>query len=141
MYYVAYGSNIPTEEINSRCYNPKFVGSGYIEDYKLVFNYHADIEVSNGDKVPCVVYEIDDTELKGLDFYEGFPRYYGRHNVLVTLKTEYGKEFKIKALVYEMQIENKVRREPDYSYVNRIMNGYREFKLDETYLLDALKEV
>ena len=72
-----------------------------------------------------------------LDFYEGYPKYYGRHYVLV--ETENGETEK--AIVYEMNIENKAPYSPSKDYFECIKDGYKEFGLDYKYLNDAVAEV
>ena len=137
MLYVAYGSNIPTKQILSRCPSAVFYGKGFIKDYELKFNFHADIEPCIGEKVPCVVWDIDNVDFQMLDYYEGYPRYYGRHYVFVELENG---EME-KAIVYEMNIERKVLTSPSKDYVDCIRSGYKEFNLDEWHLDKAIDEI
>ena len=51
----AYGSNLSVSQMAYRCPEAKIVGTGKINDYKLVFRYHADIEKSVGSYVPVLV--------------------------------------------------------------------------------------
>lgn len=149
IYYVGYGSNIPSEEMISRCPSAKYIAKGYIKDYDLNFNYYADIDIAIGCKVPCVVYEIDESDLQNLDYYEGYPTLYCRHyvNVIVTDTIIEGVKCKlnndkciIKALVYEMNLEHKEEQMPLNSYVKRILSGYVEYDLDKNYILNKVEE-
>ena len=138
MLYVGYGSNIPSNEMFSRCHSAKYVGKGYIKDYELKFNFHADIDYKKGSKVPCVVYEITSKyDIENLDFYEGYPHYYDRHNVDVILDNGENLE----CVVYEMTPKAKQPSSPTHEYFYRILKGYKEYELDENVLKTALKNV
>ena len=138
MLYVAYGSNIPSRELLVRCPSAKFVGKGYIENYKLRFNMYADVSPSVGDRVPCVVYDItNDKDWEMLDYYEGYPTLYTKHNVSVTLENI--GDIDVECVVYEMVDNFKiVDKLPSDSYINRVLVGYEEYKLDVNYFKTAL---
>ena len=73
MYYVAYGSNLDVKQMAYRCPRANVVGTGTIQDYKFVFDVHADIRKTKGNNVKVVVWDIDEYDLESLDMYEGYP--------------------------------------------------------------------
>ena len=74
--YIAYGSNMNIEQMSRRCPNAKPIGKTVLKNYKLVFKGVADIEKSESEEVPIVVWEITKECEKALDIYEGYPRLY-----------------------------------------------------------------
>ena len=62
MYYAAYGSNINLEQMAYRCPYSHVIGKGKVLNYRLVFNFHADIIPANGVDTPVLIWEIDDSD-------------------------------------------------------------------------------
>ena len=84
--YVAYGSNLSVEQMALRCPDATIIGTGKIQDYKLVFRFHADIEKSKGSYVPVLVWKISKADEKRLDIYEGVAGgYYHQEEVKVLM--------------------------------------------------------
>ena len=84
--YVAYGSNLSVEQMALRCPDATIIGTGRIQDYKLVFRFHADIEKSKGSYVPVLVWKISKADEKRLDIYEGVSSgYYHQEEVKVLM--------------------------------------------------------
>ena len=82
----AYGSNLSVSQMAYRCPDAKIIGTGKINDYKLVFRYHADIEKSVGSYVPVLVWELNKADEKQLDRYEGVKGgYYHQEDVTVLM--------------------------------------------------------
>ena len=78
MNYIAYGSNMNTRQMASRCPGAKLIGTGKLLGEKLSFYVHATVERS-GIKcayVPVAIWEISHEHEELLDRYEGFPNYY-----------------------------------------------------------------
>lgn len=136
--YVAYGSNMNLNQMKYRCPKSKPIGKAYLHGYELVFNYHADVIPTGNpnDVVPVALWEIDPTEWKRLDMYEGYPRYYIRETV--TVKTEDGKE--VEAIVYVMAKDRKGRYAPSADYFYGIVEGCKDFGIPTDHLRDALKK-
>lgn len=92
-YYFAYGSNMDNAQMTERCPNARYIGKGYLPDYKLAFTRNsrkwdsavADILVSPGETVWGIIYIVTDEDLKKLDIREGHPTIYRRksENVMV----------------------------------------------------------
>lgn len=126
MYYVAYGSNINLEQMAYRCPNSHVVGVGKIPNYKLVFNFHADVIPFDGDYTPVLIWEIDDSDWLHLDRYEGYPKYY----IKKVVKVENEKGETIDAIVYVMADDRKGFDLPSRDYFRTIKNGYIENGMD-----------
>ena len=135
-YYIAYGSNLNLEQMGYRCPTATVLGATKLIGYKLVFkgspiNAYATIEASENGIVPVVVWELQKQDEKVLDIYEGFPKFYYKENLRVTVN---GKE--IEAMVYIMD-STKIGV-PSLRYYNVIKTGYRTFNFDLTLLEEAL---
>ena len=136
-YYTAYGSNLVLDEMRMRCPNAVKVGASVLNDYRLEFRYYLTIVPEKGAVTPIGVFQIEDTDERNLDFYEGYPSLYYKTEVSFMLD---GKEEK--GLVYIMNSPGKGGIEPDTSpsksYLERCLRGYEDFGLDSEYLTDAL---
>lgn len=131
--YIAYGSNMNIEQMSRRCPNAKPIGKTVLKNYKLVFKGVADIEKSESEEVPIVVWEITKECEKALDIYEGYPRLYRKEYVQIEIngKTEL-------AMVYVMNYAKGAR--PSEYYYNVIKQGYKDFDINIAPLEKALKE-
>ncbi len=131
--YIAYGSNMNIEQMSRRCPNAKPIGKTVLKNYKLVFKGVADIEKSESEEVPIVVWEITKECEKALDIYEGYPRLYRKEYVpiLINGKTEL-------AMVYVMNYAKGAK--PSEYYYNVIKQGYKDFDINIAPLEKALKE-
>ena len=78
MKYIAYGSNMVSEQMAWRCPEAKLIGTGYLEGARLEFYLHATVERTalKSDRAPVAVWEINSHDERNLDRYEGFPNYY-----------------------------------------------------------------
>lgn len=136
MYYVAYGSNMNLKQMQRRCPKSRVVCNGVLIGWKLVFNIHADIIYTGNkeDKVPVVLWDISKNDWKSLDMYEGFPKYYIKKNVKVTI--EHG--YIIDAVVYVMADNRKGIALPFRNYFETILTGYKENGINTDTLYAAL---
>lgn len=143
MLYTSYGSNMNKEQMKHRCPFTKPYGTGKLYGWKLVFNLHADIiETGNKDDfVPVVVWNLENkTDKEMLDGYEGYPSYYIKRNVNVVMD---GTGEEVKTMVYVMSKRNRKARGgklPSSSYFYGIVEGYDDFGIDNTPLINSLKE-
>ena len=135
-YYVAYGSNMNLDQMARRCPNSTVCGTGKIQDYKLQFCTYADIEKQEGHSAPCVIWEIADSDWRGLDCYEGYPNLYRKENVQVV--TSDGKT--ITAIAYVMQPNHAVPAIPYKAYFDGIIEGYKQNNIPLAPLSKALNE-
>ena len=87
-------------------------------------NSHATIIRKQGSTVPVLVWEIQPTDEHRLDIYEGYPHYYFKKDIMVTIA---GK--KKKAMVYIMD-EKQLPGRPSTQYVQTILQGYIDNHMD-----------
>lgn len=134
-YYIAYGSNLNVQQMKFRCPGAKVVGKSVIKNYELLYKgsktgSYLTIEKKNGSVVPVAVWEVTADDKKRLDAYEGYPNFYYKKNMKITL-AETGKI--INAFVYIMHEERKLGI-PSYAYVRTCVQGYRDFGFDLKHL-------
>ena len=138
--YIAYGSNLSVEQMAYRCPDAKIVGMAALMDWKLVFRLHATIEPAKGRIVPVLVWEISEEDEARLDRYEGYPRYYYKKNLEITMLDLNGKNpKKERAMVYLMTVGRCIEL-PTRDYYGTIAGGYERFGFNPTILTSALRE-
>ena len=91
----AYGSNLDLIQMNRRCPSSKIISKGSLDNYRLDFNRYssgwgggvADVIPVKGSEVWGLVFELSDTDMDSLDFYEGCykdrPSLYERSKVVI----------------------------------------------------------
>lgn len=134
--YFAYGSNISEyrmkNERNVNFFSRKFA---ILENYKLVFNKvskkncylgFANVVPSLSDIVEGALYEIEDSDIKMIDKFEGHPKHYIREEIEVFCDGE-----KVKAIVY-IANSSMIRKNilPDKNYMKYILEGKDIFSSD-----------
>ena len=142
--YLAYGSNLNIPQMRSRCPDARIVGTAELPGWRLMYkgsksgNYLT-IEQAEGHKVPVAVWAVSESDERSLDSYEGFPTFYYKKELTVTLhEAENGRSREVKAFVYIMHGDRKLGL-PRADYVERCTVGYRAFGFD-TALLDEAYE-
>lgn len=137
-YYIAYGSNLSVGQMATRCPDARVAGKAVLPDWKLVFRVHATIEPDKGATVPVLIWEIGDRDEQHLDAYEGWPSYYIKQDLEVTMTDIKGKHPKnVTAMVYIMTEGHHVRM-PMKGYVDVLAEGYERFGFDKEILRSAL---
>lgn len=137
-YYIAYGSNLHIGQMAHRCPDATIVGTTELKDWRLMFkgsksgNY-ATIEPCIGETVPVLIWEISEADERSLDRYEGFPHFYFKQYMSISLNGE-----KITAMAYIMRLNAQVGYPSSY-YINTLETGYRDFGFDISILKDALQ--
>ena len=141
-YYLAYGSNLNKEQMAHRCPDAKPVCKWTMLNYQLAFRRgFLTIEPKEGAEVPCVVWEISDQDEKNLDRYEGFPRFYRKENFLTMVPDPEELTGKlVTAIAYVMNDGFPMQVPSDY-YFYTVMQGYRDFCLDNAPLISAYEKV
>ena len=132
MLYFAYGSNLNLFQMKRRCKDSVFLKKYELKGYKLNFRSKyraADIEKSKNSLVPGALFEISKSDEKKLDLYEDFPILYKKHYFIYKNK---------KVMTYEM-VRKTPFTFPREKYLNTIIQGYRDCKLDTKFLKNALK--
>lgn len=132
-FYLAYGSNLNIQQMKHRCPSAKIVGTAEIEGYELLFKgsktgSYLTIEKAENSGVPVGVWEVSADDEHRLDVYEGYPDFYYKTEMEVTVNRR-----KIKAFVYIMH-ENRPLGIPSDRYVRTCLEGYRDFGFDRRYL-------
>jgi gamma-glutamylcyclotransferase (GGCT)/AIG2-like uncharacterized protein YtfP len=127
-----------------RCPNSSIVGPGLLHGYRLYFGSYAstwkgavaDVSKSedSGTSVPVIIYNLPDSDLKLLDYYEGYPMKYKRKKVNVTLRN--GK--KVIAWIYFLSPAHEGQfGAPSHKYYEQIRRAYLRFRFNERYLEKA----
>ena len=132
MLYFAYGSNLNHLQMKRRCKDYCFIKSMSLKGYVLTFRSRygaADIERKKKSKVLGALYEISGSDEKQLDIYEDYP---------IVYKKMYFKRYDKKVMTYIMQKKTRYKN-PNTRYLNIILQGYKDCKLDEKYLNRVLK--
>ena len=138
-YYIAYGSNLNVQQMKFRCPGAKVVGTSVIKDYQLLYKgsktgSYLTIEKKKGGMVPVAVWEVTADDEKRLDAYEGYPNFYYKTDMQLTVKSHItGRKKKLDAFVYIMHEERKLGI-PSYAYVRTCVQGYRDFGFDLKHL-------
>lgn len=134
-YYIAYGSNLSVEQMAHRCPGAKIAGMASLQDWRLVFKQHATIEPCEGRVVPVLIWEIGELDEISLDIYEGYPHYYTKQDMDITMTDLHGNHpKKITAMVYIMEKGHKVHL-PTQGYYQVLAEGYERFGFNK-YLLE-----
>ena len=139
MLYIAYGSNMVRYQMDHRCPEATLVGIGALSGYTLEFYRHATIEPdpTGESSVPVAVWDICDRDEVNLDYYEGYPSYYGKKQRTAVMRD--GSQ--IEGMVYFMREQYRHGKPDDY-YCEDIERAYADLGLDseiETVLKPALK--
>ena len=131
IYYLAYGSNLNERQMSFRCPNATKVGTLMLEDYELEFRLYLTIVPKKGSVVPIGVWQVSESDEKRLDAYEGYPTFYRKEYIEIEIG-----DTKEQALVYIMNDVRKVAP-PTRQYMMTYAEGYRNFGLDNTFLIEA----
>ena len=134
--YGAYGSNLNLEQMYFRCPHSEVMGSMTLHGWKLKFSGVADVAKSKNDTVPLGLYRITEDCENALDIYEGYPYLYRKEILTVNgIEEKLGTD---KVMIYVMNRGETYP--PSMPYLNCIIEGYRDFGLDEEYLQYAIKD-
>jgi len=142
-YYIAYGSNLNINQMKRRCPTARVIGTGFIEDYELLFKGsktgdYLTIEKAEGKSLPVAIWKVTELDEQALDRYEGYPTFYYKADVEIDIKgIKTGKEYRKKAFVYIMHEDRDVGMPSKY-YVMTCLEGYKTFGFSPKYLEDAV---
>ena len=97
------------------------------------------IEPYKGTSVPVAVWEVKEDDELSLDRYEGYPRFYYKAEMELSVISIDGSRVKrLPVFVYIMHEDRPVGIPMQY-YVDTCLEGYRAFSFDERKLSDAIK--
>lgn len=127
------------QQMKLRCPTSEYLGSGVIKDYELQFKgsprgAHATIAPKQGSSVPVGVWKIQTGDEKRLDLYEGYPNYYFKRTVPVTMEGR-----TIRGMAYIMDLKQDFGL-PSPSYFYTVERGYHDCGLDTRVLERALDQ-
>ena len=132
MLYFAYGSNLNHFQMKRRCKDSKFIKKIKLKDFQLTFRSKyraADIEPKKNSIVPGGLFEISKSDEKKLDIYEDYPILYKKIYFIYNNK---------KIMTYTMCKKTSFTF-PTEKYLNVVKRGYKDCKLNNKYLIKALK--
>lgn len=139
-YYIAYGSNLSVEQMKNRTPDARIVGTAVLDGWGLTFKGCATIEPKEKHTTPVLVWEISERDEKNLDRYEGYPTFYYKQDMEVTVtQLEGGEPKKLTAMVYIMD-ERHPYRLPSLYYYDVLVKGYRAFGFDRQKLTECVAE-
>lgn len=137
--YIAYGSNMDEGQMAHRCPTARLLGQTEVEGYRLLFKgsltgAYATIEPQEGSRVPVLIWEIGAADEASLDRYEGFPSFYYKKDLTVSLG---GQE--VTAMAYIMD-ERRRLGEPSGAYYGVLERAYEKFGFPMETLETAYRE-
>ena len=132
MLYFAYGSNLNHFQMKRRCKDSKYLKKINLKNFRLTFRSKyraADIELKKNSIVPGGLFEISKSDEKKLDIYEDYPILYKK--IYFTYNNK-------KIMTYTMCKKTSFTY-PTEKYLNAVKRGYKDCKLNNKYLIKALK--
>ena len=132
MLYFAYGSNLNHFQMKRRCKDSVFLKKINLNNFRLTFRSKyraADIEPKKNFKVVGGLFEISKSDEKKLDIYEDYPMLYKKY---------YFYHYSKKVMTYTMAKKTPFTY-PTERYLNIVIKGYKDCKLDKNYLIKALR--
>jgi gamma-glutamylcyclotransferase (GGCT)/AIG2-like uncharacterized protein YtfP len=135
MKYFAYGMNTNLIQMGLRCPGAVCLGPAWINDYRLVFRYYADVEPAVDNYCDGVLWEITEDNLIALDALEGYPYHYTRFSVLA--HTDRGSDT---ALVYQM-VDQSFEQAPSNQYFGMLLEGYDQNSVPAEQLMSNMELV
>ena len=120
----------------------KILGTAKLKDWELLFKgsksgSYLTIEKKGNAIVPVVIWEVDKTDEKALDRYEGYPTFYYKKDIKVQYKgIRTGNRRTVTAFAYIMHEERQIGV-PSLFYLNTCLDGYDTFYFDKQILLNA----
>ena len=133
MFYFAYGSNLNHLQMKRRCKDSIFLKKINLKGFRLTFRSKfraADIEPKKNSIVPGALFEISKSDEKKLDIYEDYPILYKKY---------YFTYYEKKIMTYMMTKKSPFTF-PTKRYLNIVKKGYKDCKLNSTYLKRALSD-
>ena len=132
MLYFAYGSNLNHFQMKRRCKDSKYLKKINLKNFRLTFRSKysaADIETKKNSIVPGGLFEISKSDEKKLDIYEDYTILYKK--IYFTYNNK-------KIMTYTMCKKTSFAY-PTEKYLNVVKRGYKDCKLNNKYLIKALK--
>ena len=138
--YFAYGSNMNLDQMAYRCPDASVIGNVHLDGYRLAFRGNgsgygvATILPQEGSQVEGVMWRVTGQDEQSLNYYEGYPRLYGKETIRV--QDRQGVSYEV--MVYTMQPPYKeCPATPSPSYLQGILEGCRQNGLALRPVLEA----
>jgi gamma-glutamylcyclotransferase (GGCT)/AIG2-like uncharacterized protein YtfP len=128
--YFAYGANINADDMAWRCPQAQPIGAFELHNWQLELYCHATIEPKQGSSVHGVLWELTPECEQALDVFEGYPSYYTKRTW-----NQGGQWF----FFYEMT--DPKSGTPSTGYIQRIAQGYDQWRLPQPKLKEALDRI
>ncbi|MCD8098037.1 MAG: gamma-glutamylcyclotransferase [Lachnospiraceae bacterium] len=146
VFYLAYGSNLCRERMETRCPNAVAVGTTKIQGFRLLFKrscsgFYATIEQDANCFVPAAVYKISEYDEALLNRYEGYPKYYYKRYFQLPIRTLAGGRLRgLKQCMAYVLHEERSLGEPSMDYFRLLDSGYETWKFDVEILDKGLSD-
>ena len=144
-YYIAYGSNLNIPQMRFRCPDARIIGTANLDGWELLFKgsktgSYLTIEQKPGSTVPVAVWEVSEADERNLDRYEGFPTFYYKKEMNLTIKgIKTGKLRNRRVFVYIMHEDSPIGK-PSHYYLATCIDGYKSFGFDLDVLANAYEK-
>ncbi len=127
--YIAYGSNLNLGQMARRCPTAEIVQTAYLRNYRLMFRGKgtavATVEKHKGGRVPVLIWQLQPSDERALDAYEGYPNFYRKEMLRISVNGE-----RTSAMVYIMNAAAHPYDTPSRSYFETIRQGYESAGFD-----------
>ena len=133
IYYFAYGMLCDPEVMTEA----EMIGAAVLPNFQFELLRFANVIPTPGAKVSGTLWNISRKFLSELDMIEGYPQFYDRKTVPVTVKGQ-----RYEAAVYTMTPESREQPDdtyPSQKYVDKIVRGYQHAGIPLDQLRDALE--
>lgn len=130
--YFAYGMNTHKDQMSMRCPGARALGRATLSGHRFEFKSFATISPSADHSLEGVLWTITKSDEWALDMLEGYPKFYDKKSVVV----EHAGQQYI-AMTYFMDPREQIRA-PSASYYSLVSEGYQQFGINQSQLLDAL---
>ena len=137
MFYFAYGANLNIRNMSVRCPNAKPIVPITLNNMQLVFRGVADIEHKQDAILHGAIWDITDECEASLDIFEGYPTLYRKEWFQVKLSDQLAEDYGETADVLVYRMNRNGYSAPSPMYYETIRQGYRDFNLDPTHLIQA----
>ncbi len=148
MLYFSFGSNLDPGQMQTRCPGHRVVGMAVLHDHKLIFPIFsnswgggvASLQLSHGNEVWGMLYELSEEDLRRLDGFEDFHgpgdphNLYEREPIWVELKRPEDGSVprRVKAMAYLAHTANPSA--PSRRYMDAVIRGARAHRLPDDYV-------
>ncbi len=148
MLYFSFGSNLDPDQMRARCPAHREIGVAVLRDHKLVFPLYsgdwgggvASVQLSHGNDVWGVLFDLTEEDLHALDGYEGFRtpgdphNLYEREQIWVELvrPADGSVPRRVRAWTYLAHTANAMP--PSRRYLDAVIRGARAHRLPDDYV-------